>query len=405
MPTYIKKTCQHCGEEFEVCRGDEYRKFCSSSCAAKYNNARRTTLSRKKQQETLKKTYEIKYEFTAGLSRKEKEMRRRIIRDMIRSYSIDYDLERIPPSLKLIVDLYIKPISVVIHKQKYFGQKPKESDKKTRLIAAKSVIEHTSLFLNKDKTSITIEDINNFKLWVYEKVHIDNWTPRQIKEYLGSTYSEFGMFIKSTLKIPIKTLPEYHQYIINVYKELRPEKEQYWHECRFTFDPFTCPNIKGYELLGNYKFYDPITNPNGLCRDHMLSIYEGWVNKIDPKIISHPANCHIMFGSVNFSKNIKSSITLEDLLLRIEQWDNNPHAVQLKKIMSSLPKTEEQRKKISETNKNLRTYTNGLINLRQHKDLPVPEGFRSGMVRKNGGGRETRTLTPIQKATDFANQR
>ena len=43
--------------------------------------------------------------------------------------------------------------------------------------------------------------------------------------------------------------------------------------------------------------------------------------KIDPYIISHPANCEIMQHSQNSSKFNKCSITIEDLLKNIKIWN------------------------------------------------------------------------------------
>jgi hypothetical protein len=62
---------------------------------------------------------------------------------------------------------------------------------------------------------------------------------------------------------------------------------------------------------------------SGVSRDHLYSILDGYTNKIDPKLLSHPANCRIMVHNGpngNNSKNSKSSITLEELKIRINIW-------------------------------------------------------------------------------------
>jgi hypothetical protein len=48
---------------------------------------------------------------------------------------------------------------------------------------------------------------------------------------------------------------------------------------------------------------------------------DGFRNKINPKIISHPANCNLLLFSDNSIKKDNSSITMEELLKRIENWD------------------------------------------------------------------------------------
>ena len=59
----------------------------------------------------------------------------------------------------------------------------------------------------------------------------------------------------------------------------------------------------------------------GVSRDHIYSVNEGFKNKVDPKIISHPANCRLMVHSENISKNKKSDITIEELLIKIDNWN------------------------------------------------------------------------------------
>ena len=57
--------------------------------------------------------------------------------------------------------------------------------------------------------------------------------------------------------------------------------------------------------------------------DHMYSVDEAYRNNIDPKIVSHPANCRIMIHNENNSKDSKSSITIEKLKERIKLWQDN----------------------------------------------------------------------------------
>lgn len=49
----------------------------------------------------------------------------------------------------------------------------------------------------------------------------------------------------------------------------------------------------------------------------------GLINNIDPKIIGHPANCRLMKHNDNVSKYSDSSITIKELLERINVWDKN----------------------------------------------------------------------------------
>ena len=65
------------------------------------------------------------------------------------------------------------------------------------------------------------------------------------------------------------------------------------------------------EKYGWYKAKNNGDNPNGVSRDHMFSVKDGFLNKIDPKIISHPANCRLVLQRENAKKRNKSCITLE----------------------------------------------------------------------------------------------
>jgi hypothetical protein len=115
----------------------------------------------------------------------------------------------------------------------------------------------------------------------------------------------------------------------------------------------------------------------------MISKDYGWRNNIDPKIISHPANCAILFARDNFSKNNSCSITLDNLLERIKYW-NDPANVKEVTVLDNfkhLPKTDVHKRKISIIVSKLQIYTDGIVNLKQDKNLPTPAGFRKGMIR------------------------
>jgi hypothetical protein len=98
--------------------------------------------------------------------------------------------------------------------------------------------------------------------------------------------------------------------------------------------------LYGYdeEIVGKWKFYflkvwketqktlkthnDKIKNLNlrgfEFPLDHKYSVYAGFQNDIDPKIIGHWKNLEIITQSENASKKTKCSITIEQLLKEIE---------------------------------------------------------------------------------------
>jgi len=62
-------------------------------------------------------------------------------------------------------------------------------------------------------------------------------------------------------------------------------------------------------------------NLNGVSRDHMFSIAEGFKLGINPDLISHPANCKLMIQNKNLKKGAMSSITIDELTLKINNWN------------------------------------------------------------------------------------
>lgn len=97
----------------------------------------------------------------------------------------------------------------------------------------------------------------------------------------------------------------------------------YRQRCNFRFDIKDYPDKFNVELIERQGWYSPSNkgnNLNGVSKDHMLSVKEGYQKGIDPEIISHPANCRLMIHTENQKKNRKSSITLEELLERIKNW-------------------------------------------------------------------------------------
>jgi hypothetical protein len=186
-------------------------------------------------------------------------------------------------------------------------------------------------------------------------------------------------------------------------KEITDPKIKYWNDCQFKFAIQNEPNVIGIELLKNNKWYDPINNIDGLVRDHMYSINDGWKNNIDPKIISHPANCELMQSRKNIVKNNGSSISLEDLKSRIENW----HSIDIQQHLSldgkrtREPLTDIHKQKISDSAKGKKLYTNGLHRiLRKHTDV-IPDGYKIIQTENTPTTRKTRIFHRPSKWDDI----
>lgn len=95
-------------------------------------------------------------------------------------------------------------------------------------------------------------------------------------------------------------------------------------DCNFKFDLKNYPeefDLELYKKHGVYKAKNRGDNQNGVSRDHMFSINDGFKNNVSPLILSHPANCKLMLHKDNMIKWKNSSVTFDELLERIEKWN------------------------------------------------------------------------------------
>jgi len=98
----------------------------------------------------------------------------------------------------------------------------------------------------------------------------------------------------------------------------------YKQDAQFKFSLNSYPEEFDFSLIEKYGWYSPSNkknNLNGVSRDHILSINDGFKLGIDTKIISHPANCQLIKHSDNISKNKRSTVTLNELLYKIEMFN------------------------------------------------------------------------------------
>lgn len=116
--------------------------------------------------------------------------------------------------------------------------------------------------------------------------------------------------------------------------ELKPKKQyceecmyDYYHlyrpKCDFKFSLNEYPDRFNFDLIEKYGWYSPTNKNNnldGVSRDHIYSVRDGFENGISPDIISHPANCQLLIHSKNNTKNKYSEITIEKLLEKIKKW-------------------------------------------------------------------------------------
>ena len=94
--------------------------------------------------------------------------------------------------------------------------------------------------------------------------------------------------------------------------------------CSFNFNLADFPDEFDFRLIeqhGWYKATNRGNNLGGVSRDHIVSVKYGFENKIDPEIISHPANCRLLVHNENVSKGEDCGMSIEQLKQKIVEWN------------------------------------------------------------------------------------
>lgn len=100
--------------------------------------------------------------------------------------------------------------------------------------------------------------------------------------------------------------------------------QRYRQDTNFKFSLNDYPDEFDFSLIEKYGWYSPSNKKNnldGVSRDHLISVREGYELGIDPNLLSHPANCRLIKHTDNISKNSKSIITIDELLERIKIFE------------------------------------------------------------------------------------
>jgi hypothetical protein len=122
----------------------------------------------------------------------------------------------------------------------------------------------------------------------------------------------------------------YSKTVKTVHPDLTRTKREYSYSCRFQFSISSYPDwfSNASYLITKHGWYSTpglrkgSKNTNGISRDHLYSITDGWLNDIPPAVIRHPANCELVQHTENQSKHKKSKITINELYQRIEQFNS-----------------------------------------------------------------------------------
>ena len=115
-----------------------------------------------------------------------------------------------------------------------------------------------------------------------------------------------------------------------VHPQLSRNKKEYTYSCQFRFGISSYPEWfnDASNLIKEHGWYSTpgsrkgAKNLNGISRDHMYSITDGWLNDVPVELIRHPANCSLVPHKENQSKHKRSTISLNELHQRIKRFES-----------------------------------------------------------------------------------
>lgn len=122
----------------------------------------------------------------------------------------------------------------------------------------------------------------------------------------------------------------YSTTVKSIHPNLKRNKEEYSYSCRFTFGLSSFPLwfTNAASMIREFGWYSTpgskktgIRNINGVSRDHLYSVSDGYRLGVHPSVLRHPANCDLKRHLDNQIKGKNSSITLEELFERIRQFN------------------------------------------------------------------------------------
>lgn len=119
--------------------------------------------------------------------------------------------------------------------------------------------------------------------------------------------------------------PTKNETILNKQLQTRKERGQIykWSEKELESIQLYRSAVTYYTEKTYYEYID-IINPEGLNRgihtnhvDHIFPVIKGWLNDIDPKLLSHPKNLRLLSSEENRAKGDRTEMTVEDFIKMI----------------------------------------------------------------------------------------
>ena len=313
-PVRTSYTCQACGKHVSLNEYYGTGKYCSSHCAhCAGGRLGSTEESRKKTSATLKARYQDEHGPIAHIPFQNNA---RLTAEYLSELSKRFSFADMATYLSISLNK-IKRVA------NYHSMKDSDNFIQAHSHAVIKVCRHA---LNKplELGSITLNDLEMVKQECIRLMHKEKIPTISIcLDYLGMK-SPNTSFLINCLHVPVPSIQEYGSRIREKYLPTKSDREKYYAECEFDFPDELLPYTKSSHLIGQHPWYNPhYPKENGLTKDHMISKSYGYWHNIDSYLISHPANCEIMLKNINSSKNDSCSITVNELIERVEWWNEN----------------------------------------------------------------------------------
>lgn len=347
--------CEFCGKFVSLENYYGKGRFCSLTCAKKFSGSKASPLSIKKLQKNkpLKKQHIRKI-----FSNSTKKLKTKIFTFSISTkiHNLNYNIIHIPlpenfetsiiNGAKYIILQMLNKWSIWDINLLLKIKSNKDFRRYCRLLKIKdnpifvdnrliNSIKICRNLLNKTllNGSITIKEKDKIAKECERLLYEEKWSTKKVcLEYLKC--NKFNASILASLGVRTYTVSEALLVRHNISPEQRTAYKEYRRKCKFNFTKELEDCLFDADKLA---IHDDIPT-----KDHMVSVIYGFIHNIDPYLMSHPANCMILPNSRNSSKNSSCSITLNELIDRIE-WFNE----------TILAKTEDYAKKYRNKRKHM----------------------------------------------------
>lgn len=162
------------------------------------------------------------------------------------------------------------------------------------------------------------------------RVYVDPYNAVKLCENCNTEFSFVKHYTKSEKRFCTKScvmdnLSKSATIRNEIARKNRPALTNYRADCAFKFALNDYPAEFDFSLINEHGWYKPKNHGNnltGVSRDHMVSVRYGFDNNLPAKHLSHPANCMLLQHGENSSKGKSISLTYEQLLVKIVEWDN-----------------------------------------------------------------------------------